>query len=432
MASLPVPHRAPHLKFAVVCVLTGLGAGVGGMLLAMLLHLVQHVGYGYGLSPQSRGMSFLSGVESASAMRRMLVLAICGIVAGGGWFLVYRYGKPLVSVKKAVGTSDAKAPTPMPGTATTAHALLQIITVALGSPLGREVAPREIGSLWSGWLARVAGLDAAQSRLMVACGAGAGLAAVYNVPLGGAIFVLEVLLGTFAVRALIPAVLTSVLGAVVARIGLGDEAQYAVPTFAVDTNLVIWSVIAGPIFGACAHCFVVWTTKARQHAPKDWQIMPLCLANFVIIGVLSIAYPQILGNGKGPAALSFDGHITLLLAATLLAIKLLITVSTLRAGAEGGLMTPGIATGALIAIILGALWSMVFPGVALGAFALVGGAAFLASSMKMPVSALVLVSEFTGVKQDFLVPMLFAIVGSVLVSRYLEHRVEHHAISTTG
>jgi H+/Cl- antiporter ClcA len=250
--------------------------------------------------------------------------------------------------------------------------------------------------------------------------------------LGGAIFVLEVLLGTFAVRAVIPAIVTSVLGAVVARIGLGDEAQYAVPVFTVDANLVIWSIIAGPLFGVGAHCFIVWTTKARVHAPKNWRILPLCLANFVLIGVASIAYPQILGNGKGPAALSFDGHITLLLAATLLAIKLLITVSTLRSGAEGGLMTPGIAAGALLAILLGGLWSMAFPGVALGAFALVGGAGFLASSMKMPLSALVLVSEFTGVKQDFLVPMLFAIVGSVLASHYLAHRADRRAVFTTG
>jgi H+/Cl- antiporter ClcA len=95
-------------------------------------------------------------------------------------------------------------------------------------------------------------------------------------------------------------------------------------------------------------------------------------------------------------------------------------------------MTPGIAAGALLAILLGGLWSMAFPGVALGAFALVGGAAFLASSMKMPLSALVLVSEFTGVKQDFLVPMLFAIVGSVLASHYLAHRADRRAVFTTG
>ena len=114
-------------------------------------------------------------------------------MAGLGWWALYRFGRPLVSIRQAVKSDDPR----MPLVSTTVHALLQIVTVALGSPLGREVAPREIGSALAGWLSRRAGLSVAQSRIMVACGAGAGLAAVYNVPLGGAVFVLEVLLGTF-------------------------------------------------------------------------------------------------------------------------------------------------------------------------------------------------------------------------------------------
>src|ERR1700676_3634540 len=105
----------------------------------------------------------------------------------------------LVSIKKAVDSPASR----MPFAATTVHALLQIVTVALGSPLGREVAPREIGAALAGWLSDRAGLAAEDSRIMVACGAGAGLAAVYNVPIGGALFALEVLLGTFDLSAVI-------------------------------------------------------------------------------------------------------------------------------------------------------------------------------------------------------------------------------------
>ncbi len=94
----------------------------------------------------------------------------------------------------------------MPILTTAVHAVLQILTVALGSPLGREVAPREIGAIFAGWLAHRAGLSVREQQVMVACGAGAGLAAVYNVPLGGALFVLEVLLGTFSLDVVIPAV----------------------------------------------------------------------------------------------------------------------------------------------------------------------------------------------------------------------------------
>ena len=128
---------------------------------------------------------------------------------------------------------------------TTVHALLQIVTVALGSPLGREVAPREIGSALAGWLSRRAGLSVAQSRIMVACGAGAGLAAVYNVPLGGAVFVLEVLLGTFGWPALVPAIVTSSIAALVAQVGLGNEHQYLVPSMTVSPSLSRGPLSAG-------------------------------------------------------------------------------------------------------------------------------------------------------------------------------------------
>lgn len=217
----------PLIRFAMVTVLTGIGAGLGGMALALLLHFIQHVAYGYSITQLVGHESFYEGVVAASAGRRVAVLVLCGLVAGCGWFVIYRYGRPLVSIKKAVSSDDPR----MPPVTTTAHALLQIITVALGSPLGREVAPREIGSLLAGWLSHYAGLTVEQTRLMVACGAGAGLAAVYNVPFGGAIFVLEVLLRSFELRVVIPALVTSVIAAVVAWLGLGDESQYVVPHF---------------------------------------------------------------------------------------------------------------------------------------------------------------------------------------------------------
>lgn len=127
--------------------------------------------------------------------------------------------------------------------------------------------------------------------------------------------------------------------------------------------------------------------------------------------------PQILGNGKGPAQLGFDNELTIGLAAILLLVKVLITASSLRAGAEGGLLTPGLANGALLAILLGGAWSLVWPGVPLGAFAIIGAAAFLASSMSMPLTAIVLVAEFTRIEHDFLVPIILAVVGSMCVSK---------------
>jgi len=403
-------EQSPLAVLATVTLLTGLGAGLGGMLLALLLHGIQHIAYGYSLTHVISSESFLEGVSDAWPERRVIVLTICGLVAGLGWWSLYRFGRPLVSIREAIKSDDPQ----MPLMSTTVHALLQIITVALGSPLGREVAPREIGSALAGWLSRRAGLSVAESRIMVACGAGAGLAAVYNVPLGGAVFVLEVLLGTFGWKTLVPAILTSAIAALVAQLGLGDEHQYLVPSMTLSASLVAWSVVCGPIFGAAAWGFAELMKRSRAQAPKDWRLPVLSLLNFAVIGVLAMHFPQLLGNGKGPAGLAFDGGLTIGLAAVLLVLKVVITASSLRAGAEGGLLTPGLANGALLAIVLGGLWNVVWPGGSIGAFAIVGATAFLAASMQMPITAVVLVFEFTRVGHDFLIPVLLAVGGAAL------------------
>ncbi|WP_175722098.1 chloride channel protein [Burkholderia ambifaria] len=424
------PSASPFARMAVVTVLTGIGAGFGGMLLALLLHAIQHVAYGYSLSHVVGTQSFLAGVTLADPLRRLAVLVVCGLVAGGGWWVLYRYGRPLVSIRRAVRAADPR----MPFVSTSVHALLQIVTVALGSPLGREVAPREIGSLLAGQLAHRAGLTSADCRLMVACGAGAGLAAVYNVPLGGAVFVLEVLLGTFELRALVVAVVTSAIAAAVAWIGLGNEHQYTVPAFVLSTPLVAWSIVCGPLFGFAAYGFVRLTTRARADAPKGRLLPVLALVNFAVIGVLAMRFPQLLGNGKGPASLGFDGTLTIGVAATLLVLKVLIEAGSLRAGAEGGLLTPGLANGALLGVVLGGMWGVVWPGASIGGCALIGATAFLAASMQMPITAVVLLLEFTRVNHDSLVPMLLAVAGSLVAYRFAQQLAEQraNAIATIG
>jgi H+/Cl- antiporter ClcA len=163
------------------------------MALALLLRLVQHVAYGHGLHTIIGRVSFLREVTAASDLRRFLALCSCGAVAGIGWWLLYRFGTPLVSIRQAARKGGR-----MPFWDTLTHAILQIVTVGLGSPLGREVAPRELGAALATKLSARANLTPACTRIMIACGAGAGLAAVYNVPLGGTLFTLEVLLGTFS------------------------------------------------------------------------------------------------------------------------------------------------------------------------------------------------------------------------------------------
>ncbi|MFC0399055.1 chloride channel protein [Paraburkholderia rhizosphaerae] len=410
------PPRDVHavVRLAAVTVATGVGAGLGGMLLALLLHAIQHVAYGYSLDKLVDTQSFLQGVTAASPQRRVVVMAFCGAIAGFGWWALKRFGRPLVSISKTLASPDA----PMPARTTLVHALLQIVTVALGSPLGREVAPREVGAVIAAWLAKLTRLTPADVRRLIACGAGAGLAAVYNVPLGGGVFVLEVLLGTLNVTAAAMALAASVIAALIARIGLGDQAQYVVPALTDSTRLIVWAVIAGPILGVAGYGFKWLTKKAAASAPHaGWQLPVFSVLNFTAIGVIAIYFPQLLGNGKSAAQLGFDSHLTVGLAAALLVLKVAITTSSLRVGAYGGVLTPSLATGALAGIVLGGLcglFGIVLPG---GACALIGAAAFLASSMNMPITAVVLIAEMTRFSHGVLVPIVLAVAGSIAAHR---------------
>jgi H+/Cl- antiporter ClcA len=335
-------------------------------------------------------------------------------VAGIGWWTIRRFGSPLVSISNAINGARR-----MPALTTVLHDLLQIVTVGLGSPLGREVAPREIGALSASFLSRRARITAEESRVMISCGAGAGLAAVYNVPLGGAMFALEVLLGTVQLSAVIPAITTSAIASYVAWIALGNQTPYILSPLSINRSLIAWSIVAGPIFGFAAQCFANAAQSARARAPRDWRLTVWCTVVFSVIGLIAIPFPQIPGNGKGLAVLDFDGSLTIGFAATLLLLKTFATIGALRAGAEGGLLTPSVAIGASLATLISGIWNWMWPGTPPGAFAIVGGTAFLASSMRMPLTAIVLMMEFTRVDHDFLIPMSFAVIGSVSASRLI-------------
>ena len=411
-----LPTRTYWLQRWAALLLTGILAGLGGMLLALLLHEVQHLVYGYSrgavLSPQT----FLEGVTDASGQRRFLALVAAGAVAGCGWWLLGRFGKKRVSISAAVKNPDK----PMPAVTTLIHALLQIITVGMGSPLGREVAPREVGSLFAGGVARRLHLTGPDVQLMIACGAGAGLAAVYNVPLAGALFTLEVLLVSFSLEAAIAALVTSALAAWIATLGLGDEHQYRFTAEAAATSLVFWGALSGPLFGAAAFGFRRLTQRARSKVRSNWQMPVFSLVAFAALGALSVWFPQLPGNGKGPTQLTLDGDVTLKLALAILCLKIFVIWAVLRGGAEGGLLTPGLTVGALLGSLLFILLGRVFPGSDMAGFALTGAAGFLSASMQMPVTAITLMMEFTRMDHSFLVPVALCVTGAFMTCRQLE------------
>ncbi len=102
MSEQQVDSRSGIIRLAFATLLTGIAAGIGGMLLALLLHAIQHFAFGYSPNAIISKESFLEGVSAANASRRLYVLIVCGLIAGIGWYLLYRFGKPLISIANAV------------------------------------------------------------------------------------------------------------------------------------------------------------------------------------------------------------------------------------------------------------------------------------------------------------------------------------------
>jgi len=373
-------------RIAVAAGLAGLAAGAGGIVLTLLLHAIQHWAFGY------TEATFLTGVERAAPSRRVVAMAIGGLVVGVGWWALRRWCMPVPSIKQALSDPDRGLPLGV----LTADAALQIVAVGAGASLGREGAPRQLGAALAHLIATRLGLSVPQRRTIVACGAGAGLAAVYNVPLGGALFTLEVLLGSAALVDVIPALLSSGVATAVAWTVLSNRPTYLVLAPVLHTSLLLWAVLVGPLAGLVGVYFVRLTSWSRGFAPAGWRLPVATTAVFAAVGAAAILYPELLGNGKGPAQLAFDGTLSLTAVALLIVLKPVATGACLASGATGGLLTPALATGAMLGALMGGAWSLLWPGAPIAGYAMIAAAAVLATTQKAPLCAIVLVLEFTN------------------------------------
>jgi CIC family chloride channel protein len=141
-----------------------------------------------------------------------------------------------------------------------------------------------------------------------------------------------------------------------------------------------------------------------------------------LLGVVSIEFPQLLGNGKDITQLAFTNQVTPLLLLILLFLKPAATAMCLGSGVPGGLFTPSLALGALLGGVLGHVWGWIWPGVPPGLFAVVGAAAVLAATTHGPISAVLLTMELTGRDRSFILPLLLAVVTATVVARTLDPR----------
>jgi H+/Cl- antiporter ClcA len=164
---------------------------------------------------------------------------------------------------------------------------------------------------------------------------------------------------------------------------------------------------------------IAWADRNR---PEGWRRLVAPLFALGLLGLISIPFPQLLGNGKDVAQLAFTNEVAPVLLLMLLVLKPLATTMCLGSGAPGGLFTPSIALGALLGGVLGQVWLLLLPDTQPGLFAVIGAGAVLAATTQGPISAVVLMMELTGSDRSFIAPMLLAVVMATLVARTIEPR----------
>jgi chloride channel protein, CIC family len=397
------------VRFWTLVIGIGVFAGLAASGLVELLRAVERLTYGV------RRSSLLAAVEAAPGWRRVVGLLIAAVVVTVGLRVLGRASTGGTEVSEAIWHRSGR----MEFIPSVLRGVLSIVTVGMGVSLGREAAPQLAGAAFASRLSVWANLPVWQRRLLVASGAGAGFAAVYNVPLGGALFALEVLLGSLVLPFVLPALLASLTATAVAWIFLGNATVYHLGAIHLRPSQIVFAVLMGPIIGVVATGWTRLISAANRMRPRSVGRWFAPLLVFGALGLLSLQYPQLLGNGRGIVQLAIVGKLGIGLMLVLLVLKPLVTAACVGSGSPGGLFTPTFALGVLLAGVGGMLWGHVWHGSLPGAYALIGGGAFLAAAMQGPLAGTVLVLELTPHFEAMMVPTLLAVVEATVVSRKL-------------
>jgi len=409
-ATLTNPGAA---RFWLAVILTGIGAGASAAALTLVLSQVQHLAW-----PSPSG-ELLNAATGAGVGRHILVLLGAGLLTGIAQILLVRLSSAnSIEITTALWFAAGR----LPPLRTLGSALLSVVIVGMGAALGREGAPKQTGAVIANALSDRGRFSDEQRKLLVACGAGAGMAAVYDVPLGGALFALEVLRGVLALRLVLPALTASLIATMVAWLVIPNAPLYRVAAEINSASVILWALVAGPIIGVASIGYVRLIALADRHRPKGQLRLIAPTLAFGLLGLVSIAFPQLLGNGMDLAQLTFDGAVAPKLLLALLVLKPLATFICFGSGAPGGLFTPSLTFGALLGGMLGYVWTWIWPGAPLGLFAIVGAGAVLAATTQGPISAAVLMIEMTGHDRAFIVPLLVAVAVATLVARTIDPR----------
>jgi len=320
-------------------------------------------------------------------------------------------------------------------------ALLQaassFFTIGSGGSIGREGPLVQLSATVASKIGQWTKAPVPRLRLLVACGAAAGIAAAYNAPIAGALFVAEVVLGSIAMESFGPLIVASVVSDATSRHFLGYGPVYQVPhiNFGSSWELAFYALL-GVLLGHLAPTYLAMLERARANFHRLHWSPPWTLAlGGLIVGVISVEVPSVWGNGFSVVNDMLNDKIPIAALAVILVAKLVSTSATVGSGAAGGILTPTLFMGAAIGAVFGDGMHLLDPHSSsqLAGYAVVGMGGFLAATTHAPLTSILLIFEMTLDYEVVLPLMLACVTGHYVASIYRGgESVYTHSLSSKG
>lgn len=284
-----------------------------------------------------------------------------------------------------------------------------------------------LAAMAASFVGRIVHFSPQQLRLLVACGAAAGLTSAYNAPIAGAFFISEIVLGSIAMSSFGPILVASVVANITMRELPGYKPTYEMPIFPVIFGAeVIFFVALGILCGIAAPQFLRLLQLSKRTFQRTNLSMPLRLGiGGLMVGIISIWVPQVWGNGysvvnsllHSPLQAPWAWNAVLVI----LVFKIIATALTTGSGAVGGVFTPALFVGAAIGYLVGLGVDQLLPGGTSEpfAYAIVGMGAFLAAATGAPLMAILMIFEMT-LSYQVVLPLMLSCVVAYFVARSID------------
>jgi len=407
------PLRRAEASYLLLIVTVGIIGGLVGLLYRLALRLFQVVYF-------ASNENILAIAQSLPWQHRLIAPAGGALVAA----LIIRYGlrgprgEGMSEIMEAVVIREKilnVRPALWKGLST-------LVAIGSGSSVGREGPIVQISASSAGRIAGWVRVSAERRRILIGCGTAAGMAAAYNAPIGASLFVMEVIIGSFAMDIFGPLVISSVVATLVTR-GVVGGAIYETPGFQlVSSRELLVFLLLGVACAVVGRFFIeLLNGTGRLFGALKLPFPVSATLGGLGIGALAIWVPYVWGNGYEGVDMTLKGEIPVQLLGWILAGKLVATALSIGSGLSGGVFTPTIFIGATLGGLMGGAAHALWPNVTAqpGAYALVGMSGLLAATTHAPIMSTLMVFEMS-LNYNLILPVLVCTGVSALISRALK------------